>query len=146
MSDIDPFLAALAFGAVIFFFFARDQFNRPTYERSRELAPLIQLLTPLNMRNRMALWRAYFFYAAILTLIYLILSAYGSLLSGLWRNLRCCARGGGRFLARRRSRGGLGWSAPPRGPSRFLATRRPLVHWNECLGWGAGGIPASCTA
>lgn len=83
MSEIDPFLAALLFGAIIIFFFARDQFNRPTFERSRELARLIQLLTPLDMRNRMAFWRAYLFYAGILTLIYLILSAYGSLLAPL---------------------------------------------------------------
>ncbi|QFU10377.1 hypothetical protein PARPLA_03294 [Rhodobacteraceae bacterium THAF1] len=83
MSQIDPFLAALVFGAIIIFFFARDQFNRPTFERSRELARLIQLLTPLDMRNRMAFWRAYAFYAGILTLIYLILSAYGSLLAPL---------------------------------------------------------------
>lgn len=73
-------LIALVFGATIIVFFAWDQFNRPSYDRSRELTRLIELLAPSDMRRRTVYWRAYIFYATILLLIYFVLCVYGALL------------------------------------------------------------------
>lgn len=75
------YYAALAFGAVVVVLFARDQFNRPSYEGARELTRLIALLTPSAMRRRNVYWRAYCFYAGILLLIYFVLCAYGLILA-----------------------------------------------------------------
>lgn len=71
---------ALLFGAGTVVFFAWDQFNRPSYEGSRELTRLIEILKPARTRRRTVYWRAYAFYAAILLLIYFTLCAYGLLL------------------------------------------------------------------
>lgn len=77
---MDESFVALIFGAVIIVFFAWDQFNRPTYEKSRELTRLIELLAPSDMRQRTVYWRAYMFYAGILLLVYFTLCAYGTVL------------------------------------------------------------------
>lgn len=77
---MDDSLVALLFGAVIVVVFAWDQFNRPTYEQSRELTRLIELLAPADMRQRTIYWRAYVFYAGILLLVYITLCAYGTVL------------------------------------------------------------------
>lgn len=77
---MSEYLTAVLFGAVIIAVFAWDQFNRPSYEKARELTRLIELLTPSDMRRRAAYWRAYIFYAGILLLIYITLCAYGALL------------------------------------------------------------------
>ncbi len=76
MSD---FSIALIFGGVVIAVFAWDQFNRPSYERSLELTRLINLLSPAELRNGSAYFRAYLFYAGILLLIYATLCIYGSL-------------------------------------------------------------------
>ncbi|WP_210526908.1 hypothetical protein [Rubellimicrobium arenae] len=75
------YAVALLFGAVIVVVFAWDQFNRPSYETSRELTRLVELLTPSRMRRRTVYWRAYSFYAGILLVVYATLCAYGSLLA-----------------------------------------------------------------
>lgn len=75
------YMVALLFGAVIVVVFAWDQFNRPSYEASRELTRLIELLSPSRMRRRTVYWRAYLFYAGIMLVVYATLCAYGSLLA-----------------------------------------------------------------
>lgn len=74
------YLTAFLFGALVIAFFARDQFNRPSHEGSRELTRLIEMLTPSTMRRRNVFWRAYLFYVAILLIIYATLCVYGLLL------------------------------------------------------------------
>lgn len=74
------YLTAFLFGALVIAFFARDQFNRPSHEGSRELTRLIEMLTPSTMRRRTVFWRAYLFYVAILMIIYATLCVYGLLL------------------------------------------------------------------
>lgn len=77
---MSEYQAALFFGAAIIVVFAWEQFNRPSYEKSRELTRLIELLTPSDMRRKTVYWRAYTFYTVILLLVYWILCIYGALL------------------------------------------------------------------
>ena len=65
------FTAALLFGAVVVWFHAWNQFNRPTYRMSPEFAWLIERLRPSEMRKGGVYVQAFIFYAVILTAVYL---------------------------------------------------------------------------
>ncbi len=70
------FAAALLFGAVVVWFHAWNQFNRPTYSMSPEFAWLVERLRPSEMRKGGVYIQAFVFYAVILTAIYLALCLF----------------------------------------------------------------------
>ncbi|WP_424929325.1 hypothetical protein [Amaricoccus tamworthensis] len=74
------YTVALIFGAVIIVVFAWDQFQRPSYDGSRELTRLIEILTPSKMRKSGIYMRAYLVYVVLLLVIYFTLCAYVEIL------------------------------------------------------------------
>ena len=81
------FAAAVAFGAVVIWFHAWNQFNRPSYKESSDFTRLLRRLQPSDMRRGPVFIQAYIFYALILTFIYLLICIYASVpfLQGLIR-------------------------------------------------------------
>lgn len=81
------FAAAVAFGALVIWFHAWNQFNRPSYQESSDFTRVLRRLQPSDMRRGPVFIQAYVFYALILTAIYLLICTYASVpfLQGLIR-------------------------------------------------------------
>ena len=72
------FAAAVFFGAVVIWFHAWSQFNRPSYRESSDFSRVMKRLQPSDMRRGPVFMQAYVFYALILTFIYLTICIYAS--------------------------------------------------------------------
>jgi hypothetical protein len=72
------FAAAVFFGAVVIWFHAWSQFNRPSYQESADFTRVLRRLQPSDMRRGPVFIQAYVFYALILTFIYLLICIYAS--------------------------------------------------------------------
>lgn len=75
VQGVEAFLVALLFGAVSVWFHAINQFNRSTYDQSKEFYRLLDKLRPSDLRKGDVYRQAFLFYAVILTLIYLAVVA-----------------------------------------------------------------------
>jgi hypothetical protein len=72
------FSAAVFFGAVVIWFHAWNQFNRPSYTQTTDFTRVLQRLQPSDMRRSSVFIQAYVFYAVVLTFIYLLICIYAS--------------------------------------------------------------------
>lgn len=72
------FAAAVAFGALVIWFHAWNQFKQPSYRNSSEFNRVLGRLRPSDMRRDSVFIQAYVFYAVILTFIYLLICLYAS--------------------------------------------------------------------
>jgi hypothetical protein len=72
------FAAAVFFGALVIWFHAWSQFNRPSYRESSDFSRVMKRLQPSDMRRGPVFMQAYVFYALILTFIYLVICIYAS--------------------------------------------------------------------
>ena len=72
----EGFLVALFFGAVSVWLHAINQFNRSTYDQSKEFYRLLDKLRPSDLRKSDVYRQAFLFYAVILTLVYLAVVAF----------------------------------------------------------------------
>ena len=81
------FTAAVFFGALVIWFHAWNQFNRPSYQESSDFTRVLRRLQPSDMRKGPVFLQAYIFYAVVLTFIYLLICIYASVpfLQGLVR-------------------------------------------------------------
>jgi hypothetical protein len=81
------FTAAVFFGALVIWFHAWNQFNRPSYQESSDFTRVLKRLQPSDMRKGPVFIQAYVFYALILTFIYLLICIYAAVpfLQGLVR-------------------------------------------------------------
>lgn len=75
---MNEFLVSFLFGGFIILVFSWDQFERPSYEPSRELTRLTEFLQPSDLRNQRVCYWAYGFYAGLLFLIYAVLSLFAT--------------------------------------------------------------------
>lgn len=75
LEGVEGFVAALVFGAVSVWLHAVNQFNRSTYEQSKEFYRLLDKLQPSDLRKGDVYRQAFLFYAVILTLVYLAVVA-----------------------------------------------------------------------
>lgn len=74
---LTEFTTAFVAGAVVICVFAWDQFNRPSYGQAKELARMLELLTPADIRSWHVFLRAYAVYALLLLVIYAVLCLAG---------------------------------------------------------------------
>jgi hypothetical protein len=72
------FTAAVFFGALVIWFHAWNQFNRPSYQESSDFTRVLKRLQPSDMRKGPVFVQAYVFYALILTFVYLLICIYAS--------------------------------------------------------------------
>ncbi|WP_172292407.1 hypothetical protein [Pseudoruegeria sp. HB172150] len=70
------FYIALFFGGFTIWVFSRDQFERPSYQPSKELKRIAEFLQPSDLRNRRIALSARAFYTAMLLLIYVACSFF----------------------------------------------------------------------
>lgn len=76
VQGVEGFLVALFFGAVSVWLHAINQFNRSTYDQSKEFYRLLDKLRPSDLRKSDVYRQAFLFYAVILTLVYLAVVAF----------------------------------------------------------------------
>lgn len=72
------FLAALAFGAFTILVFARQQFDRPSYAATGDVARVVEVLSPRELRRGRVYFGAYVVYASALLLIYISFCVYAT--------------------------------------------------------------------
>ncbi len=73
---MSEFVTALLFGGGVILVFSFTQFERPTYEPSRELTRLVGFLLPSDLRRPRVFYPAYGFYAGLLLLIYVVMCVF----------------------------------------------------------------------
>ena len=74
---LSDFLTASLAGALVICVFSWDQLNRPSYGHAKELARMLELLAPADIRSWDVFLRAYLVYTSFLLAIYTVLGLVG---------------------------------------------------------------------